>query len=119
MQEAGIPKEGGPIGVMLHEHEQGRAFVKSLGEGIARYTADDKESVAGIIENARGYFNLLSHHIFKEDNVLFPMAAKLIPEGIQARLIDEFEKVEIEKFGRGRHEQLHRILESLKAIYLK
>jgi hypothetical protein len=32
MVEHGIPKEGGPIGVMLMEHDQGRAFVRGMSE---------------------------------------------------------------------------------------
>ncbi len=33
--ENGVPKEGGPIGQMLLEHEQGRAYVKSMAESIS------------------------------------------------------------------------------------
>lgn len=34
MEEAGIPREGGPIGVMLTEHTTGREYVKGLSLGI-------------------------------------------------------------------------------------
>ena len=30
MEEAGIPREGGPIGVLLSEHEQGRGYVSAM-----------------------------------------------------------------------------------------
>src|SRR5512132_3975875 len=32
MVQAGFPKHGGPIAVMLMEHDQGRALVRALGE---------------------------------------------------------------------------------------
>ena len=35
--EAGIPKEGGPIGVMLTEHDLGRSHVKKMVSGIDGY----------------------------------------------------------------------------------
>ncbi|MGQ9493468.1 MAG: hemerythrin domain-containing protein [Anaerolineae bacterium] len=31
MEKAGIPREGGPIGVMLIEHVQGRNYVRGMG----------------------------------------------------------------------------------------
>ena len=30
MEKAGIPREKGPIGVMLMEHDQGRAYVRGM-----------------------------------------------------------------------------------------
>lgn len=32
LRERGIPKEGGPIGVMLYEHEEGRLFQQQMRE---------------------------------------------------------------------------------------
>ena len=46
---AGIPKEGGPIGVMLTEHSQGRAHVKALGEAVV----DFKNGISRIGSNNR------------------------------------------------------------------
>ena len=34
MIDAGIPKEGGPIAVMLREHEIGRTHIRNMEEGI-------------------------------------------------------------------------------------
>jgi hemerythrin-like domain-containing protein len=119
MQEAGIPREGGPIGMMLAEHQQGRAFVRGLDEAVGRYARGEAKAIADISQNARGYIELLTHHIYKEDNILFPMAERVISQGKLDSLLPEFEKIEIEKIGPGRHEQLHKMLEELKAFYLK
>jgi hemerythrin-like domain-containing protein len=35
MEEHGIPKEGGPIGMMLIEHEEGRGYVRDMAAAIA------------------------------------------------------------------------------------
>jgi len=37
MMKAGIPSEGGPIGVMLAEHEMGRKYVRNMGKDIEIY----------------------------------------------------------------------------------
>src|SRR5680860_1354935 len=34
MGEAGFPPEGGPVAVMLDEHDEGRAYVTSMEEGL-------------------------------------------------------------------------------------
>ena len=35
MEKAGIPREKGPIGVMLAEHSQGRGFVQGMAEAAS------------------------------------------------------------------------------------
>ncbi|HYS82820.1 MAG TPA: hemerythrin domain-containing protein [Anaeromyxobacteraceae bacterium] len=79
MVEAGFPRHGGPIAVMLMEHEQGRAYVRALSE-LASQQADwsgaDRQRLG---EAAHGYANLLRAHIHKEDAILYPMAEQRLP----------------------------------------
>jgi len=69
MEEAGVPREGGPIGVMLEEYEMGRKYVVKIVQGVLKYKEGDQEAIREIVENARGYILLLRNHIDKEDNV--------------------------------------------------
>jgi hemerythrin-like domain-containing protein len=73
-----------PMDQMLHEHDLGREFVKNLEEGIKE---EDKEK---IIENARGYGQLLREHIFKEDNILYGMADEALNDKEQDFLLKQF-----------------------------
>src|SRR5512137_1052010 len=41
MEEAGIPKQGGPIGVMLLEHDMGRESVREMSEVLRKYKSGD------------------------------------------------------------------------------
>src|ERR1051326_6848001 len=34
MKERGVPEHGGPIGVMLSEHDEGRAYLKAVRENL-------------------------------------------------------------------------------------
>jgi len=58
-----------------------------------------------VVANAQGYARLLRAHIAKEDGVLFPMAAEVIPAAKQAAVVEEFERVEHEETGEGVHEK--------------
>jgi len=118
MEQAGVPREGGPIGVMLQEHQLGRQYVRGLADALAAYRAGDRSAAAGIVKNARGYTGLLSQHIYKEDNILYPMADNCLSDEKQANLLAEFERVEQERIGPGRHEAFHALLHQLEREYL-
>jgi hemerythrin-like domain-containing protein len=117
MEKFGIPKEGGPLGVMLHEHTLGRNFVKGMAEAAEKYEKGDKSAIRSLVENARGYAGLLAPHIHKEDNILYPMADRAIPEKEQKILEEKFEKVEKEIMGEGKHHQYLRLVEELEKLY--
>lgn len=107
---AGLPQEGGPIGVMLAEHEQGRAYIAAMREAL---TNGDHPAFA---EAAQGYATLLRQHILKEDHVLYPMAdARLAAQ--EDTLVAAYETLEREITGAGGHEAYHRLLEEMLARY--
>lgn len=117
-EEAGIPREGGPIGVMLTEHEMGRNYVKGMNIALEGCRAGDAKAYSDFIKNARGYISLLSDHIYKEDNILYPMGDMRISDEKQKELIGKFEEVEKERIGPGKHEEYHRLLHRLSEVYL-
>ena len=83
LERRGVKREGGPIGVMLMEHEQGRAFVKALSAGLERVRSGEAAALKDLARAAAGYSSLLSEHIGKEDNILYPMARQMLtPEEI-------------------------------------
>ena len=77
-----------PIQQMLVEHDEGRAFVKALEKGL---NEKNKSKIAG---NALGYARLIQEHIFKEDNILYPMAEQALDKKTQEKMLKEFKKVE-------------------------
>ena len=113
MEKRGIPAQGGPIGVMLNEHVQGRAFVRAFGEAAQRYAGGEKSGAPEIIENVRGYVHLLHHHIMKEDQVLYEMAGRVLTEADDRELLKGFDQVEHELMGHGVHERYHHLAEEL------
>jgi hemerythrin-like domain-containing protein len=118
LEESGIPREGGPIGVMLAEHEQGRAFIRNMSSAIADYKNGVESAAASLAENIGAYNELLRGHIDKENNVLFEMADSVLSEEVQDILFDRFEELEENVIGAGTHEKLHKRLETLSEYYL-
>ncbi len=115
MQMHGVPVEGGPLGVMLHEHEQGRHYIRSMRAAAERWAAGDQAASAEAAENALNYVALLRQHILKENNILFPMAAQAIPPAEHAAVLERFEQVEHEETGEGIHEKYLALAERLEA----
>lgn len=105
MAAAGLPADGGPLVVMLHEHEEGRGFIRRMRQAALAMAAGDMSARAAVVANTRGYVDLLRSHIAKEDTVLFPMADQIISLSEQARVAAGFEHVEHEETGEGVHER--------------
>ncbi len=96
MAGCGVPVKGGPIGVMLDDHEQARTYTQAMSDAAGRLEAGDDSASAAVVRSAQSYCALLREHIAKEDNILFPMADNVIPAEQQAKLERQFEQAEQE-----------------------
>jgi len=113
----GFSKHQGPVAVMLHEHVEGRNFVKGMSENLALYRKGEKGKVNEIFRNMNGYAELLQNHIAKENNILFRMADNALSDEEQAELMKKFENVEDEReIGRKPADYISAI-EKLAVIY--
>ncbi len=114
MEAAGVPRAGGPLGVMLLEHDQGREYVAAIAGAIDAFEGGDRSAAGVIAENARGYAGLLRQHIAKEDDVLYPMADRVLSPDDQRELEQRFQEIETSVMGPGVHERYHRLLDDLE-----
>ncbi len=115
MVDAGFPRDGGPIAVMLREHDQGRAYVCVLAElstQAAPWSSADRQRLA---EAAYGYANLLHAHIHKEDAILYPIAEQRLPRQVLERVSADCDAYEARKTGSGELERLQRLADELLA----
>ncbi len=117
MEAHGFPRDSGPTGVMLYEHEQGRHYIKGMDEAIEKAAQGDAEAVNQFVQNARGYIPMLREHINKEDHCLFPMADQAMKADDQKDMMDRFEKTEHEDMGSGAHEKWLEIANTLAQKY--
>ena len=114
MEERGIPREGGPIGMMLMEHEEGRGHVRSMLAALTLAEARNEAAKDTLLENARAYLRLLREHIQKEDEILFRIADDVIPPYEQKQLLRSFEEHEAKEMGTGVHEKYLKLVEELE-----
>lgn len=114
----GVPKEQGPIGVMLSEHEMGREHVRKLQGLVDAARRGDANAAKEVPSVVASYSALLEAHIQKEDNVLFPLAAKLLDATRAEDMVKEFDLIELEHVGEGKHEAFHQMLHAMRDRYL-
>jgi hemerythrin-like domain-containing protein len=94
MAEKGFSPVQGPVAVMLHEHEEGRKYVRGIADNIQLYKSGDSEAAKIVRNNLLGYAGLLKNHIAKENNILFQMADNAISDEEQDVLYAQFIKAE-------------------------
>lgn len=111
-EKRGIPKDGGPIGVMLAEHDEGRKLRKSMLEA----SKDLDKDFERFRESARSLVALLRQHIDKEDNILYPMIDSVLNNKDKEEVLEEFERIE-EGIGKGVHEKYHESIKRLTEKY--
>jgi len=112
MEAHGIPTDGGPIGMMLLEHEEGRGYVRSMLAALEAVQTEATKQT--LLSNATSYLRLLKEHIQKEDEILFRMADDVISAEEQKELLRAFEEHEAQEMGQGVHEKYLAIAEELE-----
>jgi len=99
MGQKGLPVDGGPIGVMLLEHDAERKLLQRMMAelpGLAEATAAERHKFA-----AAGfeYLKIRAEHIWKENDVLYPMGRKVISEEENSTLLHEFKTLDQQTYG--------------------
>ncbi|MBL0226101.1 MAG: hemerythrin domain-containing protein [Geobacteraceae bacterium] len=90
----GMPKEHSPVAAMLMEHDQGRSFVRAMESAVHEAQAGRTEIYQAIADNALGYAALLRDHISKEDEILYPLAERVIPENMRTGILQRYQAAE-------------------------
>ncbi|MBI1832620.1 MAG: hemerythrin domain-containing protein [Planctomycetes bacterium] len=113
MESKGFPRHGGPTGVMLHEHEEGRTHIRAMLAAVEAAGAGDEAAVRDFTVHARAFVQLLRLHIFKEDHRLFPMASQVCSPANDANLVERFAQSELDETEPGVHEHYLELAQSL------
>jgi len=90
LERAGMPRNGGPVGVMLHEHEIGRGLMARMAEAASRWATGDAEGLSAFAIAAKEHAALLRSHIQKENQILFPMAERFLDAETKRDLAAQF-----------------------------
>ncbi len=114
LEKCGMPRDHGPIGVMLAEHKIARELTRAMAQGLEAYTAGKAEGEAAVQLAGRQYIELLRQHIYKEDNILYPMGDRAMTDEDQATLCDQFCEVGCKSFGGKTADELAQMADELE-----
>lgn len=117
MVERGFPREAGPLAVMYHEHEQGRAHVRALTSIAARPGTVVAADAQDLVAHADEYVPLLRQHILKEDRILYPMALQVLTGPELDAMNTQFEEFEAKLHADGSYDVLRGLAERLTARF--
>lgn len=94
--ETFMPRDAGPIGVMLYEHEDLRKTNQEMQKAIASYIADPAGSRADgdVRKYVTHFVGLLRDHISKEDGILFVMAEQHLDVAQMAKVDKGFARID-------------------------
>jgi hemerythrin-like domain-containing protein len=119
LEKHGMPREGGPVGVMLSEHDEGRNYIKQAIDAVTEYKQGNADALIDIESNLLNFCTLLTNHIYKEDNILYPMAERMLPVSILETMSLDFEEANLATTNNEYHDKYLKMLDELSSIYLK
>jgi hemerythrin-like domain-containing protein len=111
------PETNQLINDLLGEHKAGRDYIRGMAESLASYQPGNADAVH-IALNAEGYITLLTTHIQKENTLLFTEAEASLSPTKQQEIEQQFETLERDVIGAGKHEQYHSWIDQLQHKYL-
>ena len=112
LEQAGMPRNMGPIAMMLMDHERSREIAKHMEESANEYlkTGESKN----LISDMNQYVEHITEHLWKENNRLFMMAeARLqyVSDKVDKEL-NEIEAIKLKETGKTR-EHYEKLAENL------
>ena len=80
LEVPGVLTHCNPVPQMLFEHSKAREFVRNMENAI------QTKEINELTVNAGQYARLLKEHIYKEDNILYPMAERGLSDEAKSSL---------------------------------
>ena len=112
--EAGLPRYGGPVDIMLSEHNVGRAHIAEMVSALAEIRKGNTELLIDFKKPADNYVSLLREHIYKEDNILYPIADIHLTPDKDEEIVKKFNEIDLDLFGAARSSD---IINDATALY--
>ena len=101
MGKKGIPVQGGPLGVMLMEHEAERTLLTRMLGMLPAFSELSFSDRLHFKEEGMEYLKIRAEHIWKENDVLYPMGRQVLSEADNQDLLAQFARINRETYGEG------------------
>jgi len=94
MERRGIPREGGPLVVMLMEHDRQKVLVEQIRNDGTSYARGDQAALDSLRQALDEYIALCKDHFWKENDILYPMAMRVMDAADEEAVARGIEAVE-------------------------
>ena len=94
LEQAGMPRNMGPIAMMLMDHERSREIANYMEEAAKEYI--DSGNSTNLINYMKQYVEHITEHLWKENNRLFLMAEARL-QYVSEKVDKELNKIEESK----------------------
>lgn len=102
LEQTGMPRDMGPIAMMLMEHEMTRQIAQKMGVSAKQYL--ETGSADALIADISQYIEHMAAHLWKENNRLFMMAEMRL-QGMDEKMnsaLYEVEQKKLQQLGKTR-----------------
>jgi hemerythrin-like domain-containing protein len=113
LEELGVFDTSGLIERLRVEHRTGRALVEQMGSFIEMPKEGTGVSPSEFVDLAKLYAELIRKHIRTENGVLLPGVKAELSEEKQVEISEQFERLERERIGEGKHEAFQTLVQRL------
>ena len=114
MAERGLPVQGGPIGVMLAEHEAERELLGKMLARLPTITEASEDERAEMKREGLAYLQVRAEHIWKENDVLYMMGRRIFTDDDNQALLAKFDEIDLAHYGEGAHERFRELVEEIE-----
>ncbi len=111
MEARGIPRHGGPIGVMLAEHQTERELLTKMQMEL---NGASPEQQTELVKAGKAYLQVRAEHIWKENDVLYMMGRRMLTPEHNEQLLEAFHRLDRESYGEGAQEHFRAMVEELE-----
>lgn len=112
LEGKGMPRHGGPLAVMLQEHERAKEILSRLVPLGSAFAAGNAAALPELHATFAEYATLCKDHFWKENDILYPMAQRMLSDEDAAEVVGGIEAVEA-ALGAGTRARYYRIAEEI------
>ncbi len=96
LEAGGMPRHGGPLAVMLQEHQRAQEILSRLVPLGSAYAGGERRKLPELRATFGEYATLCKDHFWKENDILYPMAHRVLSDAQAADVVRGIEAVEAE-----------------------
>jgi DUF438 domain-containing protein len=99
MEQKGLPVQGGPIGVMLMEHDAERKLLQRMMAELPNLAEATTVARQKFAAEGFEYLTIRAEHIWKENDILYAMGRKVFSDEDNVSLLNEFKTLDRQTYG--------------------